>query len=171
MTRVLQTVLLLSCSAAAMAGTPSIPTELTPPARARLVLKTHATGAQVYTCKAADDGKFQWVLQAPDAQLHDRKGAVIGQHFAGPTWKHKDGSQVIAKAAAHVDSPDAASVPWLLLAATGHTGEGVFSKVSSIQRINTKGGKPSATVQCDRSKEGTQIRSPYAADYYFYAGG
>ena len=84
MTRVLQTVLvLLSCTAAAMAGTPAVPSELTPPAGAKLVLKTHATGAQIYSCKAADDGKFQWVLKAPDAQLHDRNGAVIGQHFAG----------------------------------------------------------------------------------------
>jgi len=171
MTRVLQTALLLSCSAAAVAGAPAIPTQLTPPAGAKLVLKTHATGAQIYTCKAAEDGKFQWVLKAPDAQLHDRKGAVIGQHFAGPTWKHEDGSEVTGKAAAHVDSPDAASVPWLLLSATHHTGEGAFAKVSSIQRINTKGGKPSAAAQCDRSKDGTETRSPYSADYYFYAGG
>ena len=171
MTRVLQMILLMSCSGAGMAGTPAIPTELTPPAGAKLVLKAHATGAQVYICKAADNGKFQWVLKAPDAQLHDRKGAVLGQHFAGPTWKHKDGSEVVGKAVAHVDSPDAAAVPWLLLSATSHTGEGAFAKVSSIQRINTKGGKPSAAAQCDRSKDGTQIRSRYSADYYFYNGG
>ena len=122
------------------------------------MLKAHATGAQIYTCKAGDGGKFQWVLKAPDAQLHDRKGAIIGQHFAGPTWKHKDGSEVTGKAAAHVDSPDAAAIPWLLLSATGHTGEGAFAKVSSIQRINTKGGKPSATAACDSSKDGTEDR-------------
>ena len=172
MMRVLQAALLMTCSAAAMAGASSVPTELTPPGGAKLVLKAHATGVQIYTCKAGTDGgTFQWVLKAPEAELHDKKGAVIGHHFAGPTWKHKDGSEVTGKASAHVDSPDAASIPWLLLSATGHTGEGVFAKVTSIQRINTKGGKPSAASPCDSSKDGTETRSTYSADYYFYAGG
>jgi hypothetical protein len=168
---VLQAALLMTCSVGAMAGVPSIPTGLTPPAGEQRVLKAHATGFQIYTCKAGADGTFQWVLKAPDAELHDSKGAVIGHHFAGPTWKHKDGSEVTGKASAHVDSPDTAAIPWLLLSATGHTGEGAFARVSSIQRINTKGGKPSATAQCDASRNGTETRSAYAADYYFYALG
>ena len=169
MRRVLQAALLMSSSMAALAaGTPQIPTELTAPAGAKLVLKAHATGAQIYTCKAGNDGAFQWVLKGPDADLHDKKGAVIGHHFAGPTWKHKDGSEVTGKASAHVDSPDSDSIPWLLLSATGHTGEGVFAKVTSIQRINTKGGKPSAASPCDASKDGTETKSTYSADYLFY---
>ncbi len=170
MRRVLQAALLMSSSMAALAaGAPQIPTELTAPAGAKLVLKAHATGAQIYTCKAGNDGAFQWVLKGPDADLHDKKGAVIGHHFAGPTWKHKDGSEVTGKASAHVDSPDSDSIPWLLLSATGHTGEGVFAKVTAIQRINTKGGKPSAASPCDASKDGTETKSAYSADYYFYA--
>src|SRR5882757_1138695 len=168
MMRVLQAALLMTCSAAAMAGASSIPTELIPPGGAKLVLKAHATGSQIYTCKAGTDGTFQWVLKAPDAELHDRKGAVIGHHFAGPTWKHKDGSEVTGKASAHVDSPDASSIAWLLVSATGHTGEGVFSKVSSIQRINTKGGKPPAGAQCTAANNGAESKSSYSADYYFY---
>lgn len=171
MMRMLQAVLLMSGSVVATAGAPAIPTELTPPAGEHLLLQAHATGSQIYTCKAGADGAFQWVLKAPDAELHDRKGAVIGHHFAGPTWKHKDGSAVTGKASAHVDSPDTASIAWLLLAATGHTGEGTFAKVSSIQRINTKGGKPSATSPCDASRNGTEIKSAYSADYYFYTAG
>lgn len=171
--RVLQTtLLLLTCSGvAAAAGAPKIPTELTPPAGSKLVLKAHATGVQIYTCKAGTDGAFQWVLKAPDAELHDRKGAVIGHHAAGPAWKHQDGSVVTGKASAHVDSPDADSIPWLLVAATGNTGQGVFTKVSAIQRINTKGGKPSAATPCDASKDGTETKSSYSADYYFYTPG
>jgi hypothetical protein len=171
MMRVLQTVLLLAGSVAAVAGAPRIPTELTPPAGAKLVLKSHATGSQIYTCKAGTDGAFQWTLKAPDADLHDSKGAVIGHHFAGPTWKHADGSEVTGKAAAHVDSPAADSIPWLLVSATGHTGEGKFAKVVAIQRINTQGGKPSAASPCDPSKEGTETKIPYSADYYFYDAG
>jgi len=170
MRRVLQAALLMSSSMAAVAADrPQIPTELTPPAGAKLVLKAHATGSQIYTCKAGNDGAFQWVLKGPDADLHDQKGAVIGHHSVGPTWKHKDGSEVTGKASAHVDSPDSDSIPWLLLSATGHTGEGLLAKVTAVQRINTKGGKPAAASPCDASKDGTETKSPYSADYLFYA--
>jgi hypothetical protein len=55
--------------------------------------------------------------------------------------------------------------------ATGHTGEGTLAKVTTIQRINTKGGKPSAASPCDASKDGTETKSAYSADYYFYTDG
>jgi hypothetical protein len=168
MMRVFGTTLLLTCSAVAAAGTPKIPAEIAAPAGEKLVLKAHATGSQIYTCKAGADGAMQWTLKAPDADLHDAKGAVIGHHAAGPSWKHKDGSEVTGKASAHVDSPDASAIPWLLVGATGHTGDGVFAKVSSIQRINTKGGKPPAASECDAAKTGTETKSSYSADYYFY---
>ena len=171
MMRVLQATMLMVCSAVTVAGTKQIPAAIAAPAGEKLVLKAHATGFQVYTCNAGADGTQQWTLKAPDADLHNKKGAVIGHHFAGPTWKYKDGSEVSGKASAHVDSPDPDSIPWLLVSATGHTGDGVFAKVSSIQRINTKGGKPSAASPCDQSKEGTETKSAYSADYYFYADG
>jgi hypothetical protein len=161
--------MLMACSAAAMAATPPIPDAIKAPAGEKLVLKAHATGFQVYTCNTGADGVQQWTLKAPDADLHDKKGAVIGHHFAGPTWKHKDGSEVKGKASAHVESPDANSIAWLLVSAIGHTGDGVFAKVSSIQRINTKGGNPPPASECDASKSGTESKSKYSADYYFYA--
>jgi hypothetical protein len=168
MLRMLQGTVLLAFSALCVAAPPAIPDEIKVPAGEKLVLKAHATGFQIYTCKAAGDRPAQWELKAPDADLHDGKGAVIVHHFAGPTWKHKDGSEVTGKASAHVDSPDPASIPWLLVAATGHTGEGVFAKVSSIQRINTKGGKPPAGGECTAANNGAESKSAYSADYYFY---
>jgi hypothetical protein len=171
MTRLLQAGLLLTFSALSVAETPQIPAELTAPAGEKLVLKAHATGSQIYTCKAGTDGALQWVLKGPDADLHDQKGAVIGHHSVGPSWKYKDGSEITGKASAHVDSPDAGSIPWLLLAVTGHTGEGMLVKVTSVQRINTKGGKAPAAAECDASKSGTESKSAYSADYYFYAPG
>jgi len=169
MTRVLWAAVLLAVSAATVAGAPKIPDELKVPAGEKLVLQAHATGYQIYTCKGQGEGAPKWELKAPDAQLHDRKGAVIGQHFAGPTWKHKDGSEVKGKASAHVDSPDASSIPWLLVSAIGHSGDGVFAKVTSIQRINTQGGKPPAASECSAASDGTESKSSYSADYYFYA--
>jgi hypothetical protein len=169
MTRVLRVAMLMTCSAVAMAATPQIPDAIKAPSGEKLVLKAHATGLQIYTCNMGADGIAQWTLKAPDADLHDKKGAVIGHHFAGPTWKYKDGSEVMGKASAHADSPVANSIPWLLVSATSHTGEGVFAKVSTIQRLNTKGGNPPPASECDASKSGTESKSNYSADYYFYA--
>jgi predicted dienelactone hydrolase len=144
------------------------PEALRPPAQERLLLSAHASGAQIYRCAPGADGKFGWTLKGPDAQLRDEHGTLIGQHSPGPSWKHNDGSEVTGKAMAHVDSPDPASVPWLLLSAVGHAGHGVLEHVTSIQRLHTVGGAAPPVSQCDASKRDTEVRSPYSADYYFY---
>jgi hypothetical protein len=146
----------------------TIPDSLKAPDGEKLVLQVHATGWQVYICGADNEGKPQWTLKGPDADLHGVKGEVVGHHFVGPAWKYKDGSEVTGKAVAHVDSPDPKSVAWLLLTATGHSGDGMMSRVTSIQRVNTQGGKPPATA-CDASQPNAEARSSYSADYYFYA--
>ncbi len=151
------------------AARPDVPEKLNAPAGEQVVLVAHATGSQIYTCQAATDGHLAWVLKAPDAELHDQQGAVIGHHFAGPTWKDNDGSQVTGKAAAKADSPDPDSIPWLLVTVTGHSGEGVLSRVTTIQRIHTKGGQPPAAAECTAAKQNAEVKSSYTADYYFYA--
>ena len=151
------------------ATAPDVPDQIKAPAGEKLVFRAHASGAQIYVCQQGADGKSQWTLKAPDAQLHDWKGAVIGHHYAGPTWHHNDGSEVTGKTSAKVDSPDPDSIPWLLLTATGHSGAGVFAQVTSIQRIHTKGGHAPAATSCDSSKLGAETKIPYTADYYFYA--
>jgi len=150
-------------------GAPDAPETLRPSAHELLVLQAHASGAQVYRCGTGADGKLAWTLKGPDAQLSDEHGALIGRHYAGPAWKYQDGSEVTGKAIAHVDSPDAGSVPWLLLSAVGHGGNGVLEHVTSIQRLHTVGGSAPPAAQCDAAKSETEARSPYSADYYFYA--
>lgn len=135
----------------------------------KLVLHAHATGSQIYVCKAGADQKLAWVLKAPDATLFDSKKAVIGTHYAGPTWKHKDGSEVTGKKAAQQDAPDAHSIPWLRLEAIGHTGDGIFSRVTEILRLHTKGGQPPPAADCKEPKPDSEVKIPYSADYYFYA--
>lgn len=189
MPRILTVATVLGFTALAQAQTPApkpsdIPASLQAPADEQLILQTHATGWQIYTCGAGTDGEPQWTLKAPDADLHDKKGAVVGHHDAGPSWKYKDGSQVIGKAVAHVDAPDvkgkaapriaarrkaAPSIPWLLLTAIGHSGDGLFARVTSIQRLHTEGGQPPPAAECDPSKPSAAVRSSYTADYYFYA--
>ena len=144
------------------------PQALRPPAQEQLLLNAHAAGSQIYRCTQGGDGKFAWALKGPDAQLRDERGALIGQHSPGPSWKHNDGSEVTGKAVAHVDAPDPGSVPWLLLTAIGHTGHGVLEHVTSIQRLHTVGGTAPPASQCDASSHDSEVRSPYSADYYFY---
>jgi FtsP/CotA-like multicopper oxidase with cupredoxin domain len=140
---------------------PSAPDSLKPPAGEHLRVHAHASGQQIYTC----DGS-KWILSGPDAKLFDEAGQQVGSHFAGPTWQWSDGSRVTAKPIANA-TPDPESIPWLLLTATSHTGDGVMKNVSSVQRLQTKGGKAPATG-CDESHKGAQARVPYTADYYFY---
>lgn len=155
--------MLLSFSVAAQ----EVPQQLRPPANERLLLQVHAKGDQVYICKG-DSGQFAWTLKAPDAQLFDKDGKLFGKHFAGPSWEATDGSRVIGKAIANVPSPDADSIAWLLVNIVGHEGSGVLSPATTIQRINTKGGKAPASG-CDASHAGQEVRVGYSADYFFYS--
>ncbi len=141
-------------------------TDLQPPAGEKLILRAHAKGDQIYSC-GKNGGQYAWTLKAPQAELFDVGGKSIGRHFAGPNWQLDDGSQVTGKVVAHADSPDADSIPWLLLSATGHSGDGRLSGATSIQRLHTKGGKAPANG-CDAAHEGNESRVGYTADYYFY---
>jgi hypothetical protein len=148
---------------------PDVPDKIKAPAGEEVVLLAHASGSQIYVCQPGTDGKFTWTLKAPKAELHDQQGAIIGRHYAGPTWKDNDGGEVTGKAAGKVDSPEPGSIPWLLVTATSHAGNGVLSPVTSIQRIHTKGGLPPAAIDCNASKQNAEAASDYTADYYFYA--
>jgi hypothetical protein len=167
---VILAMVLVPCLAAAEGvSAPDVPEAIKAPAGEVVVLQAHAIGIQIYTCGSGADGKAQWTLKAPDAVLHDKKGAVIGHHFAGPAWKLKDGSEVTGKAAARADSPDPNSIPWLLVNVSGHTGKGKLARVTSIQRVHTQGGQPPSTTGCDGAKPGAEAKIRYAADYYFFA--
>ncbi len=144
-----------------------VPKELQPPANEQFLLQVRAKGDQIYSCKA-DGGQFAWTLKAPDAQLFDKDGKPFGKHFAGPSWEASDGSRVTGKAVANAPSPDGASIPWLLLTVVSRNGDGNLTRVTSIQRISTKGGKAPASG-CDGAHAGQEERAPYTADYVFFA--
>ena len=144
-----------------------VPQQLQPPTGEQLLLQVHAKGDQVYTCKG-DAAQAAWALKAPDAQLFDKDGKLFGKHFAGPSWEASDGSRVTGKAVANVPSPDVDSIPWLLVNIISHNGRGALWSVTSVQRINTKGGKAPASG-CDAAHAGQELRVAYSADYLFYA--
>ena len=144
-----------------------LPMELQPPANEHFLLQVHAKGDQIYTCKE-DGAQFTWMLKAPEAQLTDESGKPFGRHFDGPSWEASDGSRITGKAVANAPSPDADSIPWLLVTVVTHSQAGVLARVTSVQRVNTKGGKASASG-CDAAHVGREARIPYSADYRFFA--
>jgi len=119
-----------------------------------------ANGVQIYECR---DSK--WVFVAPEAQLFDAGGRLIGRHYAGPIWESADGSKVVGAVKSRADAPAAGAIPWLLLSTKSVGGEGAFSKVTSIQRVSTTGGV-APTGGCTQA--GTQTGVYYSADYYFF---
>lgn len=170
--KLLQTALFTAIAVSASAqgiSRPDVPDKMKAPADENVVLQVSASGSQIYVCQPGADGKFAWTLKAPEAELHDQQGRTVGHHYAGPTWKANDGSAVSGKVIAKVDSPDPDSIPWLLVTVTGHSGDGVLSHVTSVQRIHTKGGLPPSAADCNASKLNQEAKSSYTADYYFYA--
>jgi hypothetical protein len=139
-----------------------------PPAGTHAVLQANGDGVQIYSCSSVRDG-FKWVLSGPDAKLLDATGKVIGSHFAGPTWKLLDGSQVRGELVASQPAPEANSVAWLLLRAKAGTATGTLANVAFIRRTETHGGVAVAS-QCQSSQDaGKTVQIPYTATYTFYA--
>lgn len=143
-----------------------VPEELSVSEGYKLKLSLQGVGSQRYECAAAN-GSYAWKFVAPDADLLDHKGHVVGHHGAGPIWQSDDGSSVTAKKVA--EAPVAiSSIPWLLLQAASHEGEGTFADITYIQRVDTEGGlAPDAA--CAEANSGEQVAVPYRALYKFFA--
>jgi hypothetical protein len=150
-------------------STEDVPAILAPPANSVLLFSLGARGVQIYACEAKPDDatSFVWTFKAPEADLLNERGEVVGRHFAGPTWQGQDGSAVVAMVLERADAPEPGAIPWLLLAATEHTGSGVFATVTHIHRLVTVGGA-APSEGCDEAHAGEEVREPYEATYAFY---
>jgi hypothetical protein len=153
-----------SLTSAPAAETP-LPDAIAAPG-ATVVLTVHAEGAQVYECKAGTDGRLTWAFREPIATLM-ADGKTVGRHYAGPNWEHSDGSAVVGKAIGNAPGATASDIPWLKLEVVSKRGSGVLSDVTTVQRINTKGGKLEGA--CDSA--GSYRSAPYSADYVFLRKG
>jgi hypothetical protein len=144
----------------------SIPEQIKVPAGYSPVLTVHAKGDQIYQC-TVNKGEYSWATQAPDAKLFDDKGNIVGNHTAGPLWEYKEGSRVVGKVLKKADMAPGSAISWLLVEVVSHKGNGLFSNVSYINRINTYGGLAPSSG-CDANHLGGEKRVPYTADYVFY---
>jgi len=146
-----------------------VPDKLKPGANEALAIIVPAKGVQIYECRARKDqvGGYEWAFVAPEADLFDARGNRTGRHYAGPHWESTDGSKILGTVKERADAPVADAIPWLLLTAKSVGSEGSFSKVTSIQRMNTVGGM-APKASCSQAVAGTSARINYTADYYFF---
>ena len=131
-----------------------------------IVLTLHAEGAQLYECKAPSDGKLAWAFREPVATLL-LDGKTVGRHYAGPNWEHINSSAVVGKAVGNAPGATPNDIPWLKLTVTSGRGTGILSGVTTVQRINTAGGK----LEGECEKPGSYRNAPYSADYVFLRKG
>jgi hypothetical protein len=155
---------------AAQAAPPAagIPDALRPAAGEAHALTVAARGVQVYECRATANGA-EWTFVAPEAELFDAAGRPAGTHGAGPVWQANDGSRIVGSVKARADAPVQGAIPWLLLATRSTGPQGLYSRVTSIQRVNTSGGVAPATG-CGTGTVGATAKVPYTADYRLFAG-
>ena len=130
------------------------------------ILMLHAEGAQVYECKSGADGTLAWVFREPIATLIS-SGKTVGPHYAGPSWEYGDGSAVVGEVTGTAPGSVAMDIPWLKLAVTSRRGTGVLSPATTVQPIDTVGGKLDGACY----KPGTYESVPYSADYVFLRKG
>jgi len=142
-------------------ATAQVPNSIAAPGE-EVVLKVHAEGAQIYECKAVLDDKLGWQFREPIATLIV-DGKTVGRHFAGPSWELTDGSAIVGKVVGDAPGNDANDIPWLKLDVAARRGNGILTGITTVQRINTQGGKLNGV--CDQA--GKLRAAPYAADYVF----
>lgn len=123
-------------------------------------------GVQIYACQASGT-VFAWKLQGPDGVLSGSDGAVVGRHFAGPSWQAADGSTIVGEPLVVSPSPENGAIPWLVLHARSTAGPGLFSGVTYVTRTQTHGGAAPKTG-CDAAHLGQTARVAYSATYTFF---
>ena len=169
-------VVLLSVVACAVTPTSAVPmfdnengpelpagcSSITAPEGNKLAFHVYAKGSQVYRFNGVT-----WDFIAPVATLYAEENffGEVGTHYVGPHWESKSGSKVKAERVQGTGcTPDPTAVAWLLLRKVETGGNGIFSKVTYIQRTNTTGGlAPSEPGSFNELRE-----VPYTAEYYFY---
>lgn len=170
---IVATMALLVVTAATSAANPSGPFKSGPelpsplcdrlrvPEGSKLQSQAYADGVQIYRW----DG-LSWVFVEPAATLfaNANYNGKVGMHYRGPTWESNSGSKVVG-ARLYGCSPDATAIPWLLLEGISTSGPGIFSAVTYVQRVNTKGG---VAPTSPGSFIGETVQVPYTAEYYFY---
>lgn len=148
----------------------ALPEAVRAPAGEKQAMWTKTRDGQItYECREKSDmaGQYAWAFVGPTATLTDGSGKAVGKYFGPPTtWQSTDGSKTGGKQVAV--APNAGgNIPLQLVKTEGAMGSGAMSKVTSIQRLKTKGGVAPAAA-CAMANKGEKKIVDYSADYVFY---
>src|SRR5438552_3895154 len=104
--------LLAAC--ASFAPRVDVPDNLKPSAGESMLSVVAARGVQIYECRAKKEAAnaTEGAFVAPEAELLDSQGKVVGKHYAGPHWEAADGSKIVGAVKARADAPQAGPIPW-----------------------------------------------------------
>jgi hypothetical protein len=154
---------LAGCSARHALTPPGAPPALRVAKNEVLTLEAFASGVQVYECGAAG----QWRAKGAEGELVDREGRRVGALAAGPTWEARDGGKVTGALKAQEPGRTREDLDWALFTASSAPRGGLLGRTSSIQRMDTAGGRgPGGSCT-----QGREARVPFRATYYFYRPG
>ncbi len=94
---------------------------------------------------------------------------MVGHHtFPPPVWAAVDGSKFTGQVKARANAPQAGAGQWLLLSTRSTGAEGRFSKITSLQRVNTVGGVAPLS-RCEAGNIGVAEQTPLAAEFVFFS--
>jgi hypothetical protein len=134
------------------------------PENSSIVLALIADGVQIYESKPNPAGGFQWSLKAPDAELKNAAGEILGKHGAGPSWTLNDSSSIVGSVPPIKNLTAPSGIPWLLVAVKARSGSGILDKVDYVMRVATEGG--GAPVEPPKTL-GETAQAKYHAIYLF----
>ena len=157
----------LALPAMAAIAPPDVPPVLRASAAEQSALALSEVGVNVFECRpnAGAAGGFAWSFIAPDATLYDGNRSVARRTSPNLWESTEDRSSVSGFARASLNAGD--NLPWALYRGLAVGDSGLFAGVSSIQRVNTRGGVAPATG-CTADTAGSEQRVAFTADYYFY---
>jgi Protein of unknown function (DUF3455) len=139
--------------------------ELIPfPKDSSIVLALVADGVQIYESQPNPAGGFQWSLKAPEAELKNAAGEILGKHGAGPSWTLNDSSSIVGSVPPLKNLAAPSSIPWLLIAVKARSGSGILDKVDYVMRVATEGGAAPAEPPKTQSET---AQAKYHAIYLF----
>ncbi|MGZ5073951.1 MAG: DUF3455 domain-containing protein [Usitatibacter sp.] len=155
-------------AAAALAPPPGLNPRLLPPPDEIPAFALSGSGVHVYECRQSfvDPDKYVWSFVAPDATLYD--GSREAARMTTPNLLESSADRTSVSGFVRTLQPaGGANLPWALMQARPVGEDGLFAGVTSIQRVNTRGGAAPPNG-CDADNAGQEARVAYSADYYFY---
>ena len=161
-------VLLALPATAALAPPAGVAATLQPSTAEEAVLALSESGVNIFVCKPrlGAPGDYAWSFVAPDATLYDGARSVARQTSPN-LWESTGDRSSVSGFPRAAQNAGGDNLPWALYLARPAGDDGMFAGVTSIQRVNTRGGVE-PTSGCTADNAGAEQRIAFNADYYFY---